>query len=192
VSIREEQNERRRKDILSASLELFVGNGYAGTAVRDISAATGTSNGLLFHYFETKEDILAELAEHAMAGVSAAAAILSSKLPPLDIFEKITEVVFAAYQTSHGRNLFLLINQIKTQSSIPAKVKKTVNAIDTIRESVSVIRKGQKSGVFKAGNPLSLAIAYWGAVQGIGEALGWYPDAPLPEPRLVLDILKKS
>lgn len=189
---RQEHIEERRKDILSASLGLFVEKGYAGTAVRDISAATGTSNGLLFHYFGTKEDILAELAEHAMEGVAAASALLSSGLPPLDIFEKITEVVFAAYRTTHGRNLFLLINQIKTQASIPAGVKKTVNKIDAIRESVPVIRKGQRSGVFKAGKPLSLSIAYWGAVQGIGEALGWYPEAQLAEPGIVLDILKKS
>jgi AcrR family transcriptional regulator len=191
VAKREEQNEKRRQDILSASLELFVEKGYAGTTVRDISAATGTSNGLLFHYFATKEKILAELADHAMAGVASAAALLSSGLPPLDIFQKITEAVFMAYRTSHGRNLFLLVNQIKTQSSIPPNAKKAVTSIDAIESSLPVIRKGQRAGTIKAGNPLGLAIAFWGAVQGIGETLGWYPDAPLPDPRHVLDILKK-
>jgi TetR/AcrR family transcriptional regulator len=191
VANREEQNEKRRQDILSSGLRLFVEKGYAGTTVRDISATTGASNGLLFHYFKTKEEIIAELAKHAMAGVASVASLLSSGLPPLDIFRKITETVLMAYRTAHGRSLFLLVNQIKTQSSIPAKVKKIVNAIDAIGLSVPIIRKGQKAGAMKDGNPLALAIVYWSAVQGIGETLGWYPDAPLPEPGQVLDILKK-
>jgi AcrR family transcriptional regulator len=191
VAKRAEQNEKRRRDILAAGLELFVAKGYAGTAVRDISAATGTSNGLLFHYFKTKEEILAELAAHAMAGVGAAAGLLASGRPPLDIFETITEAVFQAYRTPHGRNLFLLINQVKTQSSIPQAVKTAVAAIDAIGASVPVIREGQRTGAMKDGDPLALAVAYWGAVQGIGETLGWYPGAPLPETRAVLDILRK-
>jgi AcrR family transcriptional regulator len=187
---REETNEKRRQDILSASLELFVEKGFAGTTVRDISAATGTSNGLLFHYFPTKDDILEALVGHAMEGVEAMARLLSSPLPPLEIFTRITETILSAYRGAHGRRLFLLISQVKSQSSVPEAAKEAVNAIDAVKASEALIRKGQEDGVFRGGDPLSLAIAYWGAIQGIGEALCWYPDAPMPDPGAVLGILR--
>lgn len=191
MGAREEQNERRRQDILDASLSLFVEKGYAGTTVRDISDFIGTSNGLLFHYFKTKDEMIGALATHAMESVGYVAKILASDSSPLAIFEKITEAIFQAYRTEHGRNLFLLVNQIKTQASIPPTVKRLVASIDTIDLSVPIIRKGQLEGVFKEGDALSLSMTYWGAVQGIGEVLGWYPDAPLPEGEHVLDILRK-
>jgi AcrR family transcriptional regulator len=188
---RDENNEKRRQDILSASLRLFVEKGYAGTTVRDISLATGTSNGLLFHYFSAKEDILLTLAARAMESVALVAELLSDAADPLAAFRRITGILLQAYQKAESRDLFLLVNQIKTQASIPAKVKRKVGSIDTIRLSLPAIRKGQQSGVFRAGDALAISVTYWGAIQGIGETLGWYPEAPLPEADCLLAILKK-
>jgi len=188
---RDENNEKRKQDILSASLRLFVEKGYAGTAVRDISMATSASNGLLFHYFAAKEDILLALAIRAMESVSLVAELLTESADPVAAFERITGSVLLAYRNEESRDLFLLINQIKTQASIPAKVKRKVASIDTIRLSLPLICKGQRSGAFRAGDAFALALTYWGAVQGIGEALGWYPDASIPEAACLLAILKK-
>jgi len=188
---REENNEKRRRDILSASLALFVEKGYAGTTVRDISIATGTSNGLLFHYFATKEEILLALASHAMESVAGVAGLLAADAGPVAAFEKITEIILKAYRNEESRDLFLLVNQIKTQASIPAKVKRKVASVDTIELSLPLIRKGQRNGAFRSGDELALAVTYWGAVQGIGETLGWYPEAPIPEADCLLAILRK-
>lgn len=188
---REENNEKRRQDILSASLTLFVEKGYAGTTVRDVSIATGTSNGLLFHYFAAKEDILLALASRAMESVAGVAGLLAPDAAPVAAFERITGIILEAYRNEEARNLFLLVNQIKTQASIPPKVKRKVASVDTIELSLPLIRKGQRSGAFREGDELALAVAYWGAVQGIGEALGWYPAAPIPEVGCLLAILRK-
>jgi AcrR family transcriptional regulator len=188
---REENNEKRRQGILSASLRLFVEKGYSGTTVRDISMATGTSNGLLFHYFAAKEDILLALASRAMESVAVVAGLFANDPEPVAAFEKITGIILRAYRSEDSRNLFLLINQIKTQASIPSKVKRKVASVDTIKLSLPLIRKGQRSGAFRGGDGLALAVTYWGAVQGIGETLGWYPDAPIPEVDCLLAILGK-
>jgi TetR/AcrR family transcriptional regulator len=191
MGAREERNEKRAQDILDASLRLFVAKGYAGTTVRDVSKATGTSNGLLFHYFATKEEILLALAARAMESVASVAKLLRGGAAPLDIFERITAALLQAYRSEEGRDFFLLVNQIKTLASIPVAVKRKVASIDTIALSVPVVRKGQAGGVFKQGDPLGLALAYWGAVQGIGETLGWYRGAPVPDGRCILAILEK-
>ncbi|MFJ9565101.1 TetR/AcrR family transcriptional regulator [Streptomyces fuscichromogenes] len=50
-----------REHILSAAARLFEQGGFAGTSTREIAAASGLTQGSIFHYFPTKADILAEL-----------------------------------------------------------------------------------------------------------------------------------
>ena len=48
-----EQTGRRR--VLDAAAELFVTQGYAGTTIRQIAAATGIKAGSIYHHFDSKE-----------------------------------------------------------------------------------------------------------------------------------------
>ena len=50
--------ETRKKQIREAALALFDEKGYSATKISDISAKAGISKGLIYHYYETKEDIL--------------------------------------------------------------------------------------------------------------------------------------
>ena len=53
---RKEQKEFRRQQIFQTALCLFVQQGYYGTKTSQISKCAGISEGLLFHYFPTKEN----------------------------------------------------------------------------------------------------------------------------------------
>ena len=52
-----------RERILEAAAALFATRGYAGTSTRDIAAEVGIRQPSLFHHFETKRAIIAELLE---------------------------------------------------------------------------------------------------------------------------------
>lgn len=60
----------RREQVLAAALALFCEHGYAATSTRRIAEAAGVTEGLIFHYFATKEALLLELAaqRHTFAG----------------------------------------------------------------------------------------------------------------------------
>jgi AcrR family transcriptional regulator len=62
----EEDNEQiraqRRSEILAAATRVFVEKGVARTKVTDIAAAAGLSNGLLYHYFPSKESVFEAIA----------------------------------------------------------------------------------------------------------------------------------
>jgi AcrR family transcriptional regulator len=88
--------DRRRDAIVDAALAVARRKGLAATTVRDVAAEMGTSSGLVHHYFESMDDVLAsafervageELAETevvlAEAGdpVAIIAAFLSSYAP---------------------------------------------------------------------------------------------------------------
>ncbi|MEE4024162.1 helix-turn-helix domain-containing protein [Gordonia sp. PKS22-38] len=50
-----------RDEILDAAAELFTRHGYTGTSTRMIADAVGVRQASLYHYFKTKDDILAAL-----------------------------------------------------------------------------------------------------------------------------------
>ena len=64
ITAQEKSATRRR--ILEAALELFRTHGFDGTTTRDIAAAAEIATGTLFNYFETKEAIVAALAEEKL------------------------------------------------------------------------------------------------------------------------------
>ncbi|HHX37067.1 MAG TPA: TetR/AcrR family transcriptional regulator [Clostridiaceae bacterium] len=50
--------KQRRKQILEAALQLFLEYGYTNTTVQDIADKAGISKGLIYRYFDSKNDIL--------------------------------------------------------------------------------------------------------------------------------------
>ena len=51
--------ERRRDAIVDAALSVARRKGLAATTVRDVAAEMGSSSGLIHHYFETMDDVVA-------------------------------------------------------------------------------------------------------------------------------------
>jgi AcrR family transcriptional regulator len=62
---RESYRESLRTDILDAARQLFIKNGYEATSIRGIATKVGASPGILYHYFQDKQDILAHLVREA-------------------------------------------------------------------------------------------------------------------------------
>lgn len=62
-SPRARQADRRRMELVDAALRLFAEQGFRGTTIADIAAATGTAHGLVYHYFRSKEELLAAILE---------------------------------------------------------------------------------------------------------------------------------
>ncbi len=52
-----------REEILTAAAELFTTHGYAATSTRAMAERAGIRQASIYHYFDGKEDILAELLE---------------------------------------------------------------------------------------------------------------------------------
>ena len=57
----EEIRESSKENILDAALKLFSSNGYFNTSTRQIAKQANISNGLLYNYFKSKEELLTEI-----------------------------------------------------------------------------------------------------------------------------------
>jgi len=187
---RKEQKQRRKEEILAVGLDLFVRKGYAATKTQDISQAAGMSEGLLFHYFRTKEKLYEELIK---LGISRPQTVLSGiESEPLAFFQIAVREIFRHVKTNpFVAKMFVLMTQAKCNDAAPKSVKKMLAGQDNITPSAEKIKQGQQNGIIKEGDPIALAAAFWGAVQGIAEMVALNPDTPIPDSEWIVDILRK-
>ena len=186
---RQAQWEETRTKLLAVSLRLFTRRGFSHTTIRDIASSSEVSTGLFFHYFASKDAVLAELVGSAVTGVDSVVARLKEDGRPAEIFEGITQMVLDGMKSEHFRALYLLVNQVNSLESFPSTIKDLIDPNEPIRTSVAVIRRGQKLGEFGPGKPLSLATVYWCAIQGLAETATWNRDVALPESSLLMRLL---
>ena len=187
---RMEQREKRRKEIMFSSLDIFIHKGYTAARVEDIARAAGMSMGLLFHYFESKEKLYEEL---VLLGRTGPEALLRGiKGDPLQFFRKAAREIIQYCKTRpFVAKMFVLMGQAQCNDAAPESVKKLLAEIDTIALSAKIIRQGQRKGLIKNGNPSALATAFWGAMQGIAELIALAPGASTPDSEWIVDILRR-
>lgn len=59
MATRQEQAQRRREQFIDAALSVFAAKGVDGTSIKDIAKAASVTPGLLYHYFSSKEELVA-------------------------------------------------------------------------------------------------------------------------------------
>lgn len=79
---RREGEEKRRDQLIAAALEIIAAEGAGTATVRAIAAQAGVTQGLIRHYFSTKEDLTREAYRHFMTAMNADnSAVLENALP---------------------------------------------------------------------------------------------------------------
>ncbi|HED23588.1 MAG TPA: TetR/AcrR family transcriptional regulator, partial [Firmicutes bacterium] len=62
----EKMRRERKKQIMQVALHQFTAKGLFATKVKDIAEEAGIAQGLIYHYFESKEEIFIELIKEAL------------------------------------------------------------------------------------------------------------------------------
>lgn len=188
---RTEQKEKRRLEILSAALDLFIHNGYTATKISDIAKKVNMSVGLLFHYYESKEKLYIELIKLGAQGPESVMSCPQSE--PLAFFKMVAEQIFGYIKCDpFVAKMFVLMSQAQYNDATPESVKHIISQINSVEASIPIIEAGQRNKTIREGNPYALAIAYWSAIQGIAEVIALQPDSPYPESEWIVDILRRK
>lgn len=185
-----EQREKRRQEILIAALDIFIHKGYAAAKTQDIANAVGMSEGLLFHYFETKEKLYEELVKTAMEGRQMA--LTGIKCDGLEYFKIAAKYIFYYLKNDPiVSKMFVLAGQAQKNDNVPESVKKIMANID-YKNTIKKIKQGQKKGEIKKGDPAALSLAFSGAIQGIAEQIALSPGIPIPDSEWIVDIIRNN
>lgn len=77
----EQMREASRAKILRAALHVFAKRGFHSATMASIAERAGVATGLLYNYFKSKDDLLAEILEQAKGAL---AALINLHLPKAD------------------------------------------------------------------------------------------------------------
>ncbi len=190
---RDEQKEQRRQLIIEKALELFARKGYSDTKIGDIAEAANMSVGLMFHYFESKEQLYEALVRMGAEGTNSPAEMSFEN--PLEYFTGfIASMLRYAKEQPWVFYMFVLMAQARRSDSIPQHIKKIAMSVNQIEQSAEIIEAGQQYGYFRNGDPYALSLTFWSSVQGIMEQLAASPELIendlLPEADWIIDILR--
>lgn len=157
----EQMRTESRQKILEAALELFAYEGFHSTSMNKVAKKAGVSKGLLYNYFESKEDLLRRIFDYLLE-ISEEYMMPDESKPAEERLRMITEASFDMIQSDnmHWRFVTTIIVQPDVQ--------------ETLRDySVNVVEN--KMGYFKQllrdlghDDPEEAAFAYGAIMDGIG------------------------
>jgi len=110
----ERRPDQRPRELLEAALAVFAQHGYRNTRLDDVAEAAGVTKGAIYHYFDTKEDLLRSVIEHyqTIAFGRADEALLRRDLPPSERLSLLVRKIFSSGETRNRQLLGLLIRGI--------------------------------------------------------------------------------
>jgi AcrR family transcriptional regulator len=123
-----------RQNILKKAARLFAEQGYAGTTIVDLADACASSRGALYHYFESKEDILFHILDgHVKDLLERVEQAAAGGGEPEEQCRAIITAIVLTNSDSHHEEIVLL-NQIKQlnphqQVNIKAKERKITDFV---------------------------------------------------------------
>jgi len=167
---REEQREQSQNSIIEAGLRLFSENGFGSTSIRQIAKEAGISLGLVYNYFESKEDLLKSVIQECrMDVVTSFQETLDQDVTDLDEF---IPAVFA--QVEARPTFWRLVYMIRFQHGILIAVRQEID------ELLSLIYS-RLEAYFRAAdapNPVANARLLFAAIVGISSQMLTEPDYP--------------
>lgn len=191
METREIQKEQRYKAILEAALDLFIRKGYSATKITDIAKAANMSNGLLFHYFKSKEDLYIELVTLGIQGPKQMLNAIPADLEALKFFTLCAEKTLKfAKASKFTAKMFILMGTAYYNEGTPKQAQEIAAQINFYRDTTPIIIKGQKAKTIRSGDPLCLTTTFWSALQGVIQVYALDKLDTLPEAEWFVDMIK--
>ena len=137
-----EIRQRSRENIMEKALELFGTQGYVSTSISQIAKAAGVSKGLMYNYFESKDELLRAILIKEFEDSNAWwDAIMDADLPPREKLVRITRKVVEQIRGNidHWKLLTSLAFQPATREGMEDVINNRKGPV--IAKSVDLFRK---------------------------------------------------
>ncbi|MCD5978017.1 TetR family transcriptional regulator [Pseudomonas syringae] len=149
---RKNNPEKTRDDILQAAIAEFVAQGLSGARVDAIAERTKTSKRMIYYYFNSKEQLYAEVLEKLYGDIRRTESGLNlDALEPMQAIERLVEFTF----DHHDRNVdfvrIVCIENIHNGENV--KQSPTIRQLSQNIVSIldNILRRGEALGVFRQG-----------------------------------------
>lgn len=174
---RRQQTQSREEEILHVATTLFSERGYHNTSMEDIAQAVAIRKASLYYYFAAKDDILWRILEVSAERLVMAARGIAERddLPPLRKLEELLAVHARHVELDQEQIIVFLSERRALNSDRGGRYLQWRRDYDAMFEQV--IRDGQATGVFRAGDPRLIGFGILGMYNWLVQ---WYdPSGPL-------------
>jgi TetR/AcrR family transcriptional regulator, fatty acid metabolism regulator protein len=155
----------KRRLILDAGVRVFARRGFHHCRVSDVADEAGVAYGLVYHYFESKEEILNTLfLERWQIMLDAIAEIDSRDLPARDKLYSIAGFIIDSYRHDPDLMKVIIVEVTRAANSFGRL------HIDRIREAYTgisdIVESARADGSFKSDIPSEFAaMCFYGAIE---------------------------
>lgn len=145
--------DQRSEQIKQAALKVFARRGYTGTKTSIIAKEAGISEGLIYRYFHSKEELFTKIVQELME--EAKREINNVQYLPGTPFEQIRNLT-KNMMDENNMYSFMLMERARKADDVPEKVSLIFKQVSTnvlIDPLVPIFVKGQERGEFSPGEP---------------------------------------
>ena len=169
----------RRRQILDAAIRVFARQGFHACRVSDIANEAGVAYGLVYHYFNSKEQVLNELFIERWSLLLAAIEEIDSRpTPPREKLDAVAGFIIESYRHDPELMKVIIVEVTRAANSFGR------THLPEIRQAYDLIAKivadAQRSGAFREDvDPNFASMWFYGAIEQL--LSGWVfeliPDA---------------
>jgi TetR/AcrR family fatty acid metabolism transcriptional regulator len=174
---RQAATEEKRRLIIDAAVRVFARDGYHTSRVGDIAEEAGIAHGLLYHYFASKEEVLATLfRENWGELLGRLERVEQSDEPADEQLQGIAKILLRSWRNDPDL-VSVMVREVARSSHLIDQVDEIRAGLATIQR---VVERGQAEGVFRADlDPRLATWVFYGALEEIltGWVLGQLPDS---------------
>lgn len=138
----------RRRDLAESALVVIAQQGFAHTGLRDISARTDVSTGILHYYFDSKDDLIAQaIWQYKSECARRYDPILETAAAPEELISRFTDELASTLREE--AELHRLWYDLRNQAMFDDGFRATILAIDELLADMVwavVIRHAELSG----------------------------------------------
>jgi AcrR family transcriptional regulator len=169
--------EDKRRQILDAAVRVFARKGYHASRVGDIAEEAGVAHGLLYHYFESKADVLeAVFHENWSVLLDRIASVEATEEPAVDQLRHIAAIVLRTWL--HLPDVVRVV--VREFGRSPEVAERIAVLAQPIRAIERVIARGVERGEFRQDiDPRFAATVVYGSIDELltGWVLGRLPSS---------------
>ena len=115
--------EKSRDKIIEAATALFARQGYHGTSISSIAKTAEVSKGLMYNYFESKEQLLDAILIKGFEEFDNPMAQMNDVKDPYDKLSLLIEATFASVTSKKDRLRWQFLISIMTQPEVMKRIK---------------------------------------------------------------------
>ncbi len=185
--------DERREKILASALLLFATKGLAATRISDIAEKTDMSQGLIYHYYKSKEEIFVELIAGAMTKMNEAA--LNLEKLSVSAREKVVlavEGLLNGLETNASTTqYYFLITQTALADAYPEEAKEIIRLQNDVKYEVMIrlFAEGQRDGTVKNFDSREMATLFFSTINGLALNKAIYGNRfKMPDKQIILNM----